>query len=115
MSEHTLTWRVGRTLGTTVYREGDAQPAGWFPGDPALAARVVGLLNAACLVIVARPAFESAEPWEVYGPVVAGDDRGAAALVKQVHEAHPGWHLTMVALVAPQPTEEDEDDTTDDR
>lgn len=38
-------FRVGRSLGTTIYRHGEAQPCAWVPDDPHLAARIVKLLN----------------------------------------------------------------------
>jgi hypothetical protein len=40
------TYRVGRSLGTTIYRDGEAQPCAWVPDDPDLAARIVAALNA---------------------------------------------------------------------
>ena len=40
-------FRVGRSLGTTIYDEGDdEQPVAWFPAAPELARGVVALLNA---------------------------------------------------------------------
>lgn len=38
-------FRVGRTLSTTIYRNDEAQPVAWVPGDPALASRITLLLN----------------------------------------------------------------------
>jgi hypothetical protein len=39
-------YRIGRKLGTTIYRIGHSQPCAWVPDDPALAGRIVDLLNA---------------------------------------------------------------------
>ena len=40
-------FRVGRQLATTIYLDDEEQPCAWVPGDPALAARIVALLNEA--------------------------------------------------------------------
>lgn len=40
-------YRVGRTLGTTIYNAGEDQPCIWVPDNKALAARIVDLLNRA--------------------------------------------------------------------
>jgi hypothetical protein len=39
-------FRVGRKLGTTIYRNDEDQPCALVPGDKALAARIVELLKA---------------------------------------------------------------------
>lgn len=40
-------YRVGSSLGTTIFRDGEAQPCAWCPNDPELANRIVVLLNSA--------------------------------------------------------------------
>lgn len=45
-------YRVGRRVGTTIYRRSNvdgywgSQPIAWVPDDPVLAGRIVALLNA---------------------------------------------------------------------
>jgi hypothetical protein len=46
MSENSATYRVGRKLGTTIYRNNEEQPSAWTPGNAKLAARIVLALNA---------------------------------------------------------------------
>lgn len=38
-------FRVGRSVGTTIYRGQEPQPCAWVPGDADLAERIVSLLN----------------------------------------------------------------------
>jgi hypothetical protein len=38
-------FRVGRSIGTTIYRGEETQPCAWCPNDSDLAAHIVGLLN----------------------------------------------------------------------
>ncbi len=38
-------YRTGRNIHTTLYRGEEGQPCAWVPNDPALAARIVSLLN----------------------------------------------------------------------
>lgn len=38
-------YRLGKTLGTTIYNAGEDQPCVWVPDNKALASRIVELLN----------------------------------------------------------------------
>lgn len=38
-------YRLGQSLGTTIYRTGEPQPCAWVANNPELAGRIVGLLN----------------------------------------------------------------------
>lgn len=39
------TFRIGRTLATTIYRGDEQQPCAWVPNNTELAALIVELLN----------------------------------------------------------------------
>lgn len=57
-------FRVGKSIGTTIYRVGDGQPCGWFPNNPTLAGRVVDLLNAVAPAPPAdTPRFDDSRNW----------------------------------------------------
>lgn len=55
-------FRVGKSIGTTIYRIGDEQPLAWVPDNPTLAANIVELLNAA----VSAPPADTAPPAGYY-------------------------------------------------
>ncbi len=38
-------FRVGRSIGTTIYRGDEPQPCAWVPNDPDLASKIVSGLN----------------------------------------------------------------------
>lgn len=40
-----MKYRTGRTIGTTIYRDGESQPCAWAPNDPELAKKIVSMLN----------------------------------------------------------------------
>lgn len=70
-------FRVGRSIGTTIYRAGEGQPIAWVPNNPTLAARIIELLNAA----VSAPLADTAP--------LTGSDLIAAERQRQV--AAEGW------------------------
>jgi hypothetical protein len=53
----TATYRVGKKLGTTIYRDDEYQPCAWVPNNGILAAHIVVRLNGTAL-----PFGESLQP-----------------------------------------------------
>ncbi len=63
MASELKPFRVGRSLGTTIYRGDEPQPCAWVAGDPDLASRIVEALNQRPSDAVLEAARKVADWW----------------------------------------------------